>query len=277
MDAMGGGASREHGEAGDPGDAVEEARRAETPGRNSASPWPMDDGGRAGASGVRRRCPRADMSSDRSPLPDDPYVLVVDDDLAVARSIRRSIRKIVHAEIAGSIREAEEVIGRLGSPSGAVLDVKLGDDCGFDLLLQLRTLAGDELRALMVTGWDDRDGRVRRRAAEQGADFLHKPWSHRVWQRKIVFLAYGAVAGPVLRDAAAELCREWQLSPCESRIVRKSLELDRKDLLQWLGVTEATLQSHTTSILNKTGARDLAQIHSLLLHSMACAMARLGR
>jgi two-component system nitrogen regulation response regulator NtrX len=125
-------------------------------------------------------------SSDSSPLPGEP-ILIVDDE----KNIRRTLRMVLEGEghvvhEAGSIAEAEAVLGR--EPIDLLLlDVKLGDDNGLDLLRTLKSRGEDgmssrtsEIPVVMISGHATIDDAVA--ATRLGAfDFMEKPLDrHRV-------------------------------------------------------------------------------------------------
>ena len=107
-------------------------------------------------------------------------ILIVDDE----KNIRRTVRMVLEGEghtvhEAGSIAEAEGVLGR-ESVDVMLLDVKLGDDNGLDLLRSLKTRSEDsgsqlsEIPVVMISGHATIEDAVA--ATRLGAfDFMEKP------------------------------------------------------------------------------------------------------
>jgi DNA-binding NtrC family response regulator len=107
-------------------------------------------------------------------------ILIVDDE----KNIRRTVRMVLEGEghvvhEAGSIAEAEGVLGR-EAVDVILLDVKLGDDNGLDLLRSLKTRGEDgsarlsEIPVVMISGHATIEDAVA--ATRLGAfDFMEKP------------------------------------------------------------------------------------------------------
>src|SRR5215213_9438444 len=109
-------------------------------------------------------------------------ILIVDDE----KNIRRTVRMVLESEghvvhEAGSITEAEAVLQRELGIDVILLDVKLGDDNGLDLLRSLKSRGEDgmssltsEIPVVMISGHATIEGAVA--ATRLGAfDFMEKP------------------------------------------------------------------------------------------------------
>src|SRR5215207_9543190 len=115
------------------------------------------------------------------PAPGDP-ILIVDDE----KNIRRTLRMVLESEghvvhEAGSIAEAEGVIAREATIDVILLDVKLGDDNGLELLRALKSRGEDgmssrtsDIPVVMISGHATIEDAVA--ATRLGAfDFMEKP------------------------------------------------------------------------------------------------------
>jgi DNA-binding NtrC family response regulator len=119
------------------------------------------------------------MSDDSAPPTGEP-ILIVDDE----KNIRRTLRMVLESEghvvhEAGSIAEADSVLSR-ESPDVILLDVKLGEDNGLDLLRALKVRSEDAARntsdipVVMISGHATIEDAVS--ATRLGAfDFMEKP------------------------------------------------------------------------------------------------------
>ncbi|MCX5745251.1 MAG: sigma-54 dependent transcriptional regulator [Proteobacteria bacterium] len=126
------------------------------------------------------------MTDDAAPAPGEP-ILIVDDE----KNIRRTLRMVLEGEghvvhEAGSIAEADVVLAR-ETVDLVLLDVKLGEDNGLDLLRAIKSRGDDgmgsrlsEIPVVMISGHATIDDAVA--ATRLGAfDFMEKPLDrHRV-------------------------------------------------------------------------------------------------
>jgi len=102
-----------------------------------------------------------------------PTVFVVDDDLSVRRSLTRLLRAAgYHAE---SFAGAADFLARLPceAPACALVDVRMPDVSGFDLLPQLQ-VACPGLPVILITGHGD-TAMAERALASGASNFLVKP------------------------------------------------------------------------------------------------------
>ncbi|HTR51887.1 MAG TPA: sigma-54 dependent transcriptional regulator, partial [Kofleriaceae bacterium] len=123
----------------------------------------------------------SDDASAPAPAGSAEPILIVDDE----KNIRRTLRMVLEGEghvvhEAGSIAEAEAVLGR-AAIDVILLDVKLGDDNGLDLLRTLKTRGDDtmasataDIPVVMISGHATIEDAVS--ATRLGAfDFMEKP------------------------------------------------------------------------------------------------------
>ncbi|OJT22935.1 sigma-54-dependent Fis family transcriptional regulator [Archangium sp. Cb G35] len=107
-------------------------------------------------------------------------LLIVDDDLSLLESLKMHFEDIEHdgapryqvvtaTRAAEALRVAQEVM-----PSVVILDMKLPDRTGLDIIEEMKSLCGDA-RIILVTAFHDMETTIR--AMKAGAfDYIHKPF-----------------------------------------------------------------------------------------------------
>ena len=107
-------------------------------------------------------------------------LLIVDDDLSLLESLKMHFEDIEHdgapryqvvtaTSAAGALRVASEVM-----PGVVILDMKLPDRTGLDIIEEMKSLCGDA-RIILVTAFHDMETTIR--AMKAGAfDYIHKPF-----------------------------------------------------------------------------------------------------
>jgi two-component system response regulator AtoC len=107
-------------------------------------------------------------------------LLIVDDDLSLLESLKMHFEDIEHdgspryqvvtaTSAAGCLKVAQEVM-----PGVVILDMKLPDRTGLDIIEELKSLCGDA-RIILVTAFHDMETTIR--AMKAGAfDYIHKPF-----------------------------------------------------------------------------------------------------
>src|SRR5688500_12732818 len=105
-------------------------------------------------------------------------ILLVEDDAAVADTVRRGLATQGHAaDIAPDVRSARTLIAQNAAYDGVLLDVNLPDGSGFDLMGVLRT-AHPEVPVIMLTGRTSKEDVVH--GFDVGADdYITKPFDVR--------------------------------------------------------------------------------------------------
>ena len=117
--------------------------------------------------------PLPDTSSEALDLGPDPSLLLVDDDEAFLKRLGRAMeRRGFQVEMAGSVAQAlEAIVAR--PPAYAVVDLRLGDGNGLDVVEKLRERR-DDARVIVLTGYGAIASAVA--AVKIGAiDYLSKP------------------------------------------------------------------------------------------------------
>ena len=107
-------------------------------------------------------------------------LLIVDDDLSLLESLKMHFEDIEHdgapryqvvtaTSAAGCLKVAQEVM-----PGVVILDMKLPDRTGLDIIEEMKSLCGDA-RIILVTAFHDMETTIR--AMKAGAfDYIHKPF-----------------------------------------------------------------------------------------------------
>ena len=103
----------------------------------------------------------------------DPSLLMVDDDERFATRLARALEKRGFVpEVALTVAEARQIVARR-APAYAVIDLRLEDGCGLDIVEQLRA-AREDARIVVLTGYGAIATAVA--AVKMGAtDYLSKP------------------------------------------------------------------------------------------------------
>jgi len=187
-------------------------------------------------------------------------VFLVDDDPGVRRSLSRVLRE-EGFEVRG-YESAEAFLARSDTTARGclVLDVTMP---GLDGLALQRRLCGDgqAMPIVFLTGYGDIPMSVR--AIKAGAaDFLTKP----VASETLVAAVRAAIeqdsAARQADDKAAELARRFDLLTTRERQVLAALVEGKlnKEIAADLGVVEQTVKFHRARIMERMGARTLAEL-----------------
>ena len=190
----------------------------------------------------------------------EPIVFVVDDDLSVREALRSLIRSVglrceTFATGADFLRHP-----RPDMPACLVLDVHLPGGSGLDLPTELRELGAD-LPIIFITGHGTIPMSVR--AMKAGAlEFLTKPFSE---QELLDAIRQALSRDRETRALRAELDaarnRFAKLTPRE-RDVFELVVTGRmnKEIAAELGTAEQTVKQHRGRVMQKLGARSLADL-----------------
>lgn len=190
-------------------------------------------------------------------------VLLVDDHPVVARGLAALLSgedwvagTYVAETVAAALRLAAQQ-----RPSLAVVDVRLPDGDGLDVVRRLPTLAPG-CRSLVLT-MDDSGGTARRAVAAGAAGFLHKDADPELIVDAMRTLAHGGtVLGP---QVLASLTGRAPATPAPfDRLTPRELDLARlvsagmanPAIARRLHVSEKTVRNQLSTVLVKVGARD---------------------
>jgi FixJ family two-component response regulator len=189
-----------------------------------------------------------------------PVVFVVDDDPSVRTSLIRLIEMAGYAvEGFASAREFLER-ERYDGPCCLVLDVRMPGLSGLDLQEALAG-AGHRMSIVFVTGHGDISMSVR--AMKGGAvDFLTKPFD----EKELLTAIERAVAKDVRDLADATRTTEAQkrvktLTPREVEVFALVVTgMLNKQIASQLGVVENTVKVHRARVMEKMGAKSVAEL-----------------
>lgn len=182
-------------------------------------------------------------------------IYVIDDDEAVRESLEALLDasgyEVATFGSAAAFREGFD-------PGGAgciLLDVRMP---GMDGLTLLETLGADGQRVPVVMMTAHADVPMAARAMRAGAaDFIEKPFAQATLLDSVA--AAMARAGPP-PDATLR-ARFERLTPRETEVLRQMVEgLPNKLIAHALGLSPRTVEIHRGRVMQKTGARSLAQL-----------------
>jgi FixJ family two-component response regulator len=194
------------------------------------------------------------------PLPNEPVVLIVDDDEVVRSSLDSLLRSVgMQARL---FRSTSEFLQKPipDAPCCLVLDVRLPGTSGLDFQTDLEK-AGIRVPIVFITGYGDIPMTVK--AMKAGAvEFLAKPF------RDGEFL--DAVRAAIQKDFRERATNKWvekikksflTLTPREKEvIVLVTSGLMNKQIAAKLGVTEITIKVHRGNVMRKMSAKSLAEL-----------------
>jgi FixJ family two-component response regulator len=194
-------------------------------------------------------------------MPDaKPTVLVIDDDPDLRASVGRLLRSVgLEAQLFASISDFLKSDPPDG-PTCLVLDVRLPGQSGLDLQRELAA-ANRELPIIFITGHGDIPMSVQ--AMKGGAiEFLTKPFRD---QDLLDAIQLGLARDGARREGETALVslkkRFESLSPREREIM---IEVARgrlsKQIADGIGIAEATVKVHRSSVMRKMNARSLPEL-----------------
>jgi FixJ family two-component response regulator len=194
------------------------------------------------------------------PLPNEPVVLIVDDDDVVRSSLDSLLRSVgMQARL---FRSTSEFLQKPipDAPCCLVLDVRLPGTSGLDFQTDLEK-AGIRVPIVFITGYGDIPMTVK--AMKAGAvEFLAKPFGDGEF--------LDAVRAAIQKDFRERAANKWvekikkgflTLTPREKEvIVLVTSGLMNKQIAARLGVTEITVKVHRGNVMRKMGAKSLAEL-----------------
>jgi DNA-binding NarL/FixJ family response regulator len=190
-------------------------------------------------------------------------VLLVDDHPVVVRGLAALLAGedwVAATHVAQTVARAL-ALATQHHPSLAVVDVRLPDGDGVDVVRRLGTLVPG-CRSLVLT-MDDTDSTARRAVSAGAAGFLHKNADPELIVDAIRTLAHGgSVLGP---EVLASLTERAPKTPAPfDRLTARELDLARlvgsglanPAIARRLRISEKTVRNQLSAVLVKVGARD---------------------
>jgi DNA-binding NarL/FixJ family response regulator len=190
--------------------------------------------------------------------------MIVDDHEVVRRGIAEVVERSDGMQVVAEAGSVAEAVRRavLVNPQIILVDLRLPDGTGIDLMNQLRELLPD-VRPVVLTSFDDDDALAA--ALEAGAAaFLLKS----VRGAEIADVIRAVAQGRTLLDERTLTRRRADhddptadLTPSEHRVLKLIGEgLSNREIAERLGVAEKTVKNHITSLLAKMGLQRRTQV-----------------
>lgn len=196
--------------------------------------------------------------------------LVVDDEPLSARSIARTLSRLGAIVIAGSKAEACARLDAAKAWTALVLDLRLDDGTGLEVLAYARQ-EGIDAPALILSG--ALEPVAINRAFPLDARVLAKPCEPehlRQWAKEAM-LASEEVPCRITK-AVQELATKHALTPAQTEILLGTVKgIDRAELMASRKVTENTHKTQVRAILRKTRTMSLGELRDRVLRQVAGA------
>ena len=195
----------------------------------------------------------------------EPTVFVVDDDEAFRRSVQWLLASVnLKAALCASAQEFLRAV-RPGQIGCLVTDVRMPGVSGLDLQ---RMMAEREIHlpVIVMTAHGDVDMAVR--AMKEGAmDFLQKPFNDQVFLDLVQKAIGDSVRAEHDRRRQAALRRRLeQLTPRERQVLELVVEgKTNRAIADTFAISEKTVEAHRARVMDKTGAKSLAELMKLVL------------
>jgi two-component system, LuxR family, response regulator FixJ len=185
-------------------------------------------------------------------------VHVVDDDAAVRASVAAVLEAAGHAPIEHASGEAFLDAGAAGRAEVVLLDLVMPGRGGLDILSAMRA-GGTDASVVMLSGHADVPLAVK--AMQLGAaDFIEKPADP---ERLLQAVAAAAERAPTSDDADVALARAQveKLTSREREVLARLAAGDSNKLAaRALGISPRTVEVHRANLMQKMGARSLADL-----------------
>ena len=198
---------------------------------------------------------------------DRSTVYVADDDEAVLDSLRLLLESHGYAITCFTSGEAllEALEAANATPDCAIVDVRLPGLSGLELQQRLHQRNRD-LPIIIITGHGDVDMAVR--ALKAGTfDFVEKPFDDRRLLDSIADATAGAAQRKATTETAADLAaRHIEMSERQRQVMNLVAEgMANKEIALHLGISPRTVEIYRAKVMEKMGARNLAELVRMAL------------
>lgn len=185
-------------------------------------------------------------------------VSVIDDDCAVLDSIKMLLE--AHGMVVRCHVSAEEFLSDGARPDCIVSDVRMPGMSGLELVAELKK-RGEDCPILLLTGHGDIQMAVQ--AIKTGAlDFIEKPFD----PERLIDAVRNAISMSQKQAAQSESVREIRdryatLSDRQKETMLLLVQgMANKEIAMRLGISPRTVEIHRTWVMNKMGAKTLADL-----------------
>lgn len=187
---------------------------------------------------------------------DEPSVLIVEDQPAMARALADYVGALVSVRVATTVRAATEILDSCESIAAAIVDVSLPDGNGLDLIAAIRP-RWPLLPVLVLTGrdaWDDVN-----RAFTLSARYVRKTRDAGALARLVTSFVIAALPDAERAlQVVDDFCERFELSDRQRDVVRLYIQgCPRDALAEAMSVSENTIKSHVRETLRKCQATSL--------------------
>ncbi len=203
------------------------------------------------------------MTDSRNPS----AIFVADDDEAVLDSLRLLLESRGYA--VACFASGEALLAALdrpdASPDCAVVDVRLPGLSGLELQQRLRQ-RDRELPVIIITGHGDIEMAVR--ALKAGAfDFIEKPFDDRRLLDSLAAAATDSTRRRLETEGASALAdRRAELSERQRQVMTLVVDgMANKEIATRLGISPRTVEIYLARVMEKMGARNLAELVRMAL------------
>jgi DNA-binding NarL/FixJ family response regulator len=191
----------------------------------------------------------------------EPRFLIVDDEPLICRQVARLVRQCGgEPVVAASCFEAEPRVSDVAPWAGFVVDIRLRDGSGLDLLRHAR-LGHPDTPALVLSAYSEPT--ILFAVYDVRAQYLPKPLDV---ERVARFLKEASVPAARVLELVGRWAIRYRLSEAETDVLRRAaLGEDRKMIAASRSSSEQTIKKHVTNLLRRTGDASLhAAVERLL-------------
>jgi len=183
-------------------------------------------------------------------------ILIVEDEPLLAFALHRFFQTYARCHVAPTAADARRLLADPRPWTGFIVDVKLTDGSGLDVLAEA-LLVAPSVPAVVLSGFLERE--TINRAAMLGAHVMCKPCetTELTW-----FLEQTRREPRRVAESAAERARlRWKLSPREVEILAAALKrVSRDDYLRDADMSVNTYKTHVRNMLAKTDYENLSSL-----------------